>query len=356
LEQGNFLKILSQMAAESQRAALAMAEGALAACRGVDLIVAGIGGLFSGIALGEKLDLPVLQAYYIPFTPTRTYPSFLFPRYPGWLGPLFNVPSFWVAQQVMWQSFRPADKRARLELLDLPPAPLFGPYRSNVLLRDPVLYAYSPHVIPKPPDWGPEIQVTGYWFLEDAEGLHERGWEPSPALQAFLNAGSEPVFIGFGSMTSRDPAQMAELILEALTEIGQRAVLLSGWGGMQGVDLPETVHQVDSIPFSWLFPRVAAVVHHGGAGTTAAGLRAGVPSLVVPFFGDQPYWGARIADLGVGPKPIPRKTLTADRLAAAIQQAIGDEDMRVRAAEIGTRIRVEDGVGRAVALIQEIKL
>jgi UDP:flavonoid glycosyltransferase YjiC (YdhE family) len=127
------------------------------------------------------------------------------------------------------------------------------------------------------------------------------------------------------------------------------------WGGLKPADLPGSVFMLDSVPFSWLFPRVAAVVHHGGAGTTAAGLRAGVPSVVVPFFGDQPFWGERVADLGVGPAPIPRQKLTAEGLARAIDGAVTDQTMRRRAAELGATIRAEDGTARAVAVVQGVE-
>ena len=156
-------------------------------------------------------------------------------------------------------------------------------------------------------------------------------------------------------MSSRKPEETADLILRALARAKQRAVILSGWGGLHAADVPESVFMVDSVPFDWLFPRMAAVVHHGGAGTTSAGLRAGVPSIVVPFFGDQPFWGGRVAALGVGPKPIPRRKLTVERLAGAIQTAVTDQAMRQRAADLGATIRAEDGVARAVAVVQEFE-
>jgi len=156
-------------------------------------------------------------------------------------------------------------------------------------------------------------------------------------------------------MSSRRPEETTELILQALAEAKQRAVLLSGWSGLRTANLPDTVFMLDSIPFSWLFPRVAAVIHHGGAGTTAAGLRAGVPSLVVPFFGDQFFWGRRVAALGVGPEPIPRKELTAERLARAIERALTDQSMRQRSADLGASIQAEDGVARAVAVVQRMR-
>ena len=156
-------------------------------------------------------------------------------------------------------------------------------------------------------------------------------------------------------MSSRKPEETADLILRALARAKQRAVILSGWGGLHAADVPESVFMVDSVPFDWLFPRMAAVVHHGGAGTTSAGLRASVPSIVVPFFGDQPFWGGRVAALGVGPKPIPRRKLTVERLAGAIQTAVTDQAMRQRAADLGATIRAEDGVARAVAVVQEFE-
>jgi len=349
LEGGNFLAILSQMGKDAQRGALAGAKGGLAACRGMDLVIAGIGGVFIGIAIAEKLGLPLVQAYYIPFTPTRAYPSFLLPQMPLWPGGALNRLSYRIAQQMMWQGFRSADKLARKRVLDLPPAPFLGPFNADCLQRTPILYGYSPSVIPRPPDWDENTHVTGYWFLHPADD-----WSPPPALLAFLQADPPPIYVGFGSMSSRNAEQTADLILQALERAKQRAVILSGWGGLRKADLPDSVFMVESVPFSWLFPRVAAVVHHGGAGTTSAGLRAGVPSVVIPFFGDQPFWGRRVAALGVGPEPIPRRKLTAERLAQAIQQAVTDPMMRQQAADLGVKIRAEDGIARAVDVIGKL--
>jgi len=350
LERGSFLAILAEMGKEAQAGALALAQGGLAACRGVDAILTGIGGLFVGIALAEKLGLPLLQAYYIPFTPTAAYPSFLVPKPPVPLGGGFNRLSYHLARQMMWQMFRPADGRARRATLDLPPAPFLGPFAAPCLRGMPVLYGYSPAVIPPPADWDANVHVTGYWFSDLAGD-----WTPPPALAEFLQAGPPPVYIGFGSMSSRNPEETARLILQAVARTGQRAIILTGWGGLAMADAPGSVFLLDGAPFSWLFPRVAAVVHHGGAGTTAAGLRASVPSVVIPFFGDQPYWGQRVADLGAGPAPIPRRKLTAERLAQAITAAVDDPAMRQTAADLGARIRAEDGIARAVAIVQQLE-
>jgi sterol 3beta-glucosyltransferase len=229
-------------------------------------------------------------------------------------------------------------------VFDLPAAPFFGSDNLPQFQQYPTLYGFSPSVIPKPSDWH-NTEVTGYWFLDAATD-----WVPPADLMAFLQAGPPPVYIGFGSMGSRKPEETADLVLQAIARTGQRAILLSGWGGLSKADLPETVFMVESVPHSWLFSQVAAVVHHGGAGTTAAGLRAGVPSIVIPFFGDQPFWGQRVAKLGVGPEPIPRKQLTVERLAQAIRTAVTDRGMIRRAADLGAKIQAEDGVANAVAI------
>ncbi len=178
--------------------------------------------------------------------------------------------------------------------------------------------------------------------------------QPPQALVEFLQAGPPPVYVGFGSMSNSKPEETTRLVLEALAKTHQRGIILSGWGGMHANDLPDSVFMLESVPFSWLFPRMAAVVHHGGAGTTAAGLRAGVPSIVIPFFADQPFWGRRVAELGVGPTPIPLTKLTVDRLSQAIQTAVSDTAMRQRGAELGAKIQAEDGIANAVAILEKI--
>jgi UDP:flavonoid glycosyltransferase YjiC (YdhE family) len=156
-------------------------------------------------------------------------------------------------------------------------------------------------------------------------------------------------------MSTRNPEQTADLVIQALALTRQRAVLLSGWSGLQKKDLPDSIFMIDSIPHSWLFPRVSAVIHHGGASTTAAGFRAGVPSIIIPFFGDQPFWGQRVADLGVGVKPIPRKQLTAERLAKAIREVVTNEAMRQRAAKLGKQIQTENGIKSAVEIFSKLE-
>jgi sterol 3beta-glucosyltransferase len=348
LEQGNFLKILSSMGDTAQRLAIQVAGSGLVACQGADLIVAGLGGLFVGLALAEKLNIPFVQAFYYPFTPTCEFPNALVPLPPRRLPAWANRLSHRLAEQMIWQSYRAADNKARGQVLQMAPAPFWGPFASLHRPGQTILYGYSPQVVPPPKDWDDCIHVTGYWFLDPPAG-----WDPPADLVNFLQSGPPPVYIGFGSMVNSKPEETTHLVLQALARTGQRGVLSSGWGGFKQEDLPATVFMIGSIPFRWLFPHMAAVVHHGGAGTTSIGLWAGIPSIVTPFMGDQPFWGQRVYELGVGPRPIPRQRLTVDRLADAIRCAVSDAAMQNKAANLGKRIRAESGVSRAVAVIEQ---
>ncbi len=346
-EQGNLLQILSATGQGARQLAEQTARSGLQASQGSDLIIGGLG--FMGLALAEKLGTAYVPAYLVPLTPTRTFPSALAPLPQSKLTRWANRLSHTLTQQMMWRMmFRSADTYARTEVLDLPPLPRPGPFKLLEQQDAPLLYGYSPAVLPPPSDWSANIHVTGYWFLDAPAG-----WQPPQALAEFLAAGPPPVYIGFGSMFSRDPQANTALMIAALQRTGQRGILYGGWGGLAQSDLPDNVLMIDAVPHSWLFPHMAAVVHHGGAGTTAAGLRAGVPSIIVPFFGDQPFWGRRVQALGVGPQAIPRRQLSAAKLAAAIDQALSDSRMQQRAAALGARIRAEDGIGRAVEVIQQ---
>lgn len=344
-ERGNFLAIVSKMRATMKGQARMIAERLPDYLQGSDLIVAGAAGLGGGFSTAEKLGIPMIQAYLFPLTPTRAFPGPIATGLP--FGSVLNPLSSEITRLMLWQSTRSADVEMR-RILGMPGASFWGPFRHLERDQVPVLYGYSRHVLPVPDDWQTHHHVTGYWFLDpDAE------WRPPADLIDFLEAGEPPIYIGFGSMGNRNPREAGEIALKALRLAGQRGILAAGWGGLSPADAPDTVYMMSSLPHSWLFPRVAAVVHHGGAGTTAAGLRAGVPSVVIPFMGDQPFWGQRIADLGVGPQPIPRKKLTAEALAAAIKETVHDAAMRQRASDLGERIREENGVDSALAIIEQ---
>jgi UDP:flavonoid glycosyltransferase YjiC (YdhE family) len=318
------------------------------ACRDADAVLLTSTASLLGHSVAEKLGVPFYGASLQPIAVSRCHASFFLPQAPEWLPGrgVYNLLSHYSVGMTLWQLWRPTFNAARREVLGLPPLPATGPGRR--FLQPPLnLEGYSPRVVPRPHDWPAERQLTGYWFLDPP-----RGWRPPRDLAAFLDAGPPPVYVGFGSMHSREPAEVTDMVVRALTRAGVRGVLVTGWNGMAPVARGDQFFPVDSVPHAWLFPRTCAVVHHGGAGSTAAGLRAGVPSVIVPFTCDQPYWGRRVHRLGAGPAPVPRKRLTAARLEHAVRQAVADPAMRRRAAEVGRHIRAEDGVGRAVSLFQ----
>jgi UDP:flavonoid glycosyltransferase YjiC (YdhE family) len=291
--------------------------------------------------------IPVAFAYLVPFAPTRAFPPFLLPfRFS--LGPAYNRLAQSLLQRALWHGMAgPMANRWR-KRLGLPPwrSPTeMERYARN--LGAPSLYGFSPSVIPRPPDWDERFHVTGYWFLDDPPG-----WAPPPDLLRFLETGPPPIYVGFGSMAYQDPERQASLVLRALELAGRRAVLsMDRFPGRNDSKSPDLFF-VDGVPHSRLFPRMAAVIHHGGAGTTAACLRAGVPAVVVPFAGDQFAWADVVAKLGAGPRVGGIKGLTPEKLAEGIHAALHDRALRATAAMLGARIRAEDGLGQAQAILE----
>jgi len=294
-----------------------------------------------GYHIAEKLEIPTFAAFPTPlYSPTKAFPSPFFPFRN--LGP-FNKLSHKIFAQMGPTMYRSPINQFRRNVLDLPPAK-----RENTLRGKPItkLYAYSKVVVPTPTDWDESSVVTGYWFLDAPAN-----WQPDPELVKFLQDGSAPVYIGFGSMFMGGGKQRTEIVLQALRLVGQRSILATGWGGLTADNPSKDVFVLNSVPHDWLFPQVAAIVHHGGAGTTGAALRAGKPQIICPFVGDQYFWGQRTADLCVAPSPIPQIKLTAERLADAIKYAVTNTNLQQRALSIGETIRAENGVERAVKLI-----
>jgi len=296
----------------------------------------------AGTHIAEKLGIPVFVSLPVPgLTPTRAFPSPILPQMPlpnsltHKLGLLTTLTYAGIA------------KAWRAEALKLPPR---AKGDSDLVLHGqpvPVLYPFSEQIVPRPADWDDHIHVTGYWFLDQSSE-----WQPPADLLAFLNEGQRPVYVGFGSMSSDDQQKTTHIVVEALERSGRRGVVISGWGGIDISGLPDTIYAAESIPHDWLFPRVAAVVHHGGAGTTAAALRAGKPNIITPFYGDQPFWGIQVFERGFGTEPIPHKRLTAEKLAGAIQEALSDVAMCGCTEAVGAMIRSEDGVQRAIDIIE----
>ena len=325
--------------------ALDMLDSVREACQGAEVIVHSLLLTVVGHEMAIEMQVPDFSALiFLTFAPTSAFPAQILPALQ--LGGPINRLSHVGFTQLFWQANRLAYAYLRRKNRQLPPLSgwPFSPRRAH---PTPILYALSPQVIPRPVDWGRDVHLTGYWTLAP-----DSGWSPPEVLVEFLEAGPAPVFVGFGSLITRRAAPLTEAVLEALARTGQRGLLVRGWGGIEDRKLPDHLLAVDEVPFEWLFPRMAALVHHGGVGTTAAGLRSGVPAVVVPSTADQPYWGQRLHRLGVGPPPIPLKRLTVDCLATAIEQLTSDDEMRLRAARLGWLLRKEDGVGNAMQVIE----
>lgn len=295
---------------------------------------------FAHIHVAERLGVPLHIMFTMPWTATRAFPHPLADIVSTNADDVMtNYVSYALVEMMTWQGLGDVINRFRTDTLDLESMSLLWAPGLLARLRVPTTYCWSPALIPKPADWGRETSVSGFYFLN-----LEARYSPEPELKRFLEAGPPPVYIGFGSIVVDDPDALTRTILEAVERTGARALVSKGWGGIGGDSLrvPENVFMLGNCPHDWLFKRVAAVVHHGGAGTTAAGIKAGKPTVVVPFFGDQIFWGTMIARAGAGPAPIPQKTLTSENLAAAIEEALRPET-QARARELGEKIREEKG-------------
>lgn len=310
---------------------------ALAAAEGCDAIVTSGLASFVGLSVAERLRVPAIGAGMFPLTPSREFPSpFLPPALvPAWLNPT----SLALTNHLLWWSFKKTLNRARAEVLGLPAW-------TRLPVGHPMLYGISPTLLPPPADWPADATLCGQWVPP----LHDT-FTPPAALAQFIAAGPAPVYVGFGSMTGIDMPKMLAALVTALD--GRRAVFWPGWSGMGDTRLPANVLRIDAIPHAWLFPRMAAVIHHGGSGTTHSALRAGKPSIVMPFAGDQPFWAARLQRLGVAPAALSTTHPEAKAIAAALDFT-GNPGVVARAAELGRNMAREDGLATAVATIEKL--
>jgi sterol 3beta-glucosyltransferase len=313
---------------------VAMAEATEAAARGADILLTSTMG-WLGIHVAEGMGIPSAGVYLQPMEPTGEFPPWLVTTRP--MGRWGNRTAARAARSLGMLPFNRAvsDLRARL---GLPPVSPWAFFRQLDEKQWPVFHGISPSVLPSPADWPPHRRTVGYWWPERTPG-----WEPDPRLVDFLAAGPPPVFVGFGSMSGGDAERLGKVVLSALQGAGLRGVLQRGWSGLSGAG--DDVIVIDETPHDWLFPRMAAVVHHGGAGTTAAGLRAGVPAVPVPLAADQPFWANRLVALGVSPRALPFHRLDTGKLADALRVATTEPSFRQRADELAARIADEDGAG-----------
>lgn len=300
----------------------------------------------AGIHIAERLGIPFVASLPLPFlTPTRDFAiPFLARRLPGSVNRLSYQFNRFTAV-----AYGGMINRFRTGTLGMRRTSRMSDYLHRGGERVPVLYPFSSQVVPRPVDYPDSAHVTGYWFSEK----QSEEWTPPPGLRAFLDAGPA-IYIGFGSMGfAKQSSARSERVLDAVRHAGIRAVVAKGWGGLGDIADP-LVHVLDEAPHDWLFPRVTAVVHHGGAGTTAAGLRAGRPTLICPVLGDQPFWGARVHALEAGPPPLPLRKATATTLSARIEELLSSTRYADRAASLARGIAREDGTGEAVRILERI--
>lgn len=314
--------------------------------RETDLLINQLPGGIFGHDLADSSGIPMILAAVIPLARTDAFPLMGFPQIPM---PGYNRSTYTIGEGVVWLMFRKVINRWRIQELGLSGISRMEYFGSGGTGGCPILNGFSPKVVERPADWGENIHITGYWFPDDPD------WQPPSALVNFIERGQPPIFIGFGSMPVKNPTQTTKTILRALKLTNQRAILHAGWSGLGDQGLPDNIFKIDYAPYSWLFPKMALVIHHGGSGTTAFGLRAGVPSCAIPILGfDQVYWGNRIADLGAGPSPVPIRYLTVEKLSKVIRQATSNPAFRQKAASLGERIRRENGIENAVGIINQL--
>jgi UDP:flavonoid glycosyltransferase YjiC (YdhE family) len=334
-EYGRAFRALFEPLAESwSHAAIDATEGADAVVGHLMATGAWYGAEKRGVPYLLLCPYPSLPSGRIAMAPPGEWPL---------VGPMINRLGWRIFEKVCWAALDGAAKRVRADL-GLPPSPSKNAWVDLRARKTPYLHCYSDLVLPKPPDWPDYAEVTGWCSLEAPANF-----SPSPALTRFLEGG-DALYVGFGSMTGMDQEVLARITVGALRKAKRRAVICSGWGTLGDVVSGDDILCVDDAPHDWLFARVAQVVHHGGAGTFAAGLRAGKPTLVVPFFGDQPMWGRFAARMGVGPAPLPKKKLSEERLAAAIT-ALADPKYAARATEWREKFAAEDGASKTAARI-----
>ncbi|MEV0276600.1 glycosyltransferase [Streptomyces sp. NPDC050610] len=337
--------------AERQRVTAAflsdLGEGvAEAAEQGADVILSSLGQAPLSCLVAEGLGLPSMGVYLAPAVPND---AFALP------GAATNGPGGSLGNRAAGERMLDGAHALYAEVLPrlgrrlrLPESAVDRAWRRWQGKEGwPISHGVSPAVLPRPDDWPPEVDMAGYWWPEPAPD-----WQPPEELLSFLAAGPPPVFLGFGSMAPGLGERLGPLIVEAVRRSGARAVVQAGWAGLDVAG--DQLLTVGDVPHDWLFPRTAAVVHHMGAGTTAAGLRAGVPTVAVPVMADQPFWAARVYGLGAGPAPVPFGELTAERLGDAIRAAVGEPGYRRRAAELAHQIGLDDGAGRVLRRIEAL--
>jgi len=295
-----------------------------------------LAGHYMAAALGVRAHLICFQ----PLARTGEFPNILFPDWMPSMNGL-NHASHWIAEQLLWRFFKPSISRWH-DLRSPRPLRRLGCFKQFYAQKQAVFNGFSDIIVPRPGDWGSHIHITGYWFLDE----DEPSWRPPPALLDFLQRGEPPVGIDFGSMNDNRVLVRARASIQALLNANRRVILLNSGGGMHAEDLPDSADLLVTgyVPHDWLLPRLSTLIHHGGAGTTAKAVRAGTPSIIMPFFFDQFFWARRLQKLGIGPPPV----RSSGQLTAAIAAIDADRPMQRRLADLSRRVDAERGVENMV--------
>lgn len=341
----NFLKLLRELLDHAVKTGAEVWRQTEESCRDADLIIHTFTHAVGAHSYAREHNIPDIHIQTFPvYTPTGDYPNVTLPDLPSrTLNRLTHQLSAKIAWWMARSGFARIRRRAGLHSLHL-----YWPFEDHPHRpRTPILCAWSPSVLPASKDWPARTHVTGYFFANN------RSYQPPAELLAFLENDQRPICVSFGSMVNRQQARINQVVEEAIRQTNNRGIVLTGWSQSQrSPSSSRDLLYLEAAPHEWLLPRCKLLIHHGGAGTTAAGLRAGIPSIVIPFLGDQPFWGRRVHAIGAGPRPLFAKGLTVEKLAHAIRQA-ESESVHHRAQVIGQQIGREDGVGRALQWIEE---
>ena len=325
-------RVLAKIANDNAESWLRSIVEAGEGCDGI--VVAGLAA-FAGFSAAEYLGVKSIGSGMIPITPSNAFPSPFLP--PKLVPRLLNRASHSFVNGMLWKAFRDKTNAARA-MFKLPP-------RRKVWTEQPMIYGVSPSLLPAPGDWPANVRLCGQWLFGKS------GWTPPPTLENFLGSGEAPIYIGFGSMTGFDKARLLDTLIEVMTD--RRALFNPGWSGIDPKELPENFLVIGDTPHDWLFPRTAAVIHHGGSGTSHSAARAGVPSIVIPFAGDQFFWAECLRVAGVAPAAVDGRRPRAETVVSALDFAAGDR-VKNRARALGQKMRSEKGVVDAVAALERI--
>jgi sterol 3beta-glucosyltransferase len=339
----NFIKQVKEMMSHAVEIGAEMLRQTDQACLNADLIIHTFAHAVGAHTLAREKNIPDIHIQTFPmFTPTGDYPNVTMPNLRNrFLNRLTHTLSMQITMLTSRFGFDQVRRRA-----GLPKRKLYHPFKDDAPhLRTPILCAWSPNLLPPSSDWDSRVHITGYYFFPE-----DKFYAPPPELDKFLASGKPPVCVSFGSMVNKNSEKIDSVIREALKQTNNRGVILSGWGSAKRGSTDDLLY-LESAPHDWLLPKCKMIIHHGGAGTTSAGLRAGIPQVVVPFTADQPFWGSRVHAIGVGPKPIRVSQLSVEKMVSAMSGAEAKVILQ-RAQAMGQRIRSEDGVGNAVSLIE----